>query len=168
MYSIFFNLNNFYGIEKKLINALEFCLNAKGQLCAGSFSKIYFCTSGSLMILLDLWWSSPDLICELDQCKNWLITSNLTKIKTKCSNNYPLFLGRTLFIIIFLKLSDWLLTDLATLSHRHCVCTIDAHVQKDSLVQKPICWPSKIEKNIPNETEKKTTNGFSYIFSYVL
>ena len=92
IYSIFFNLNNFYGIDNKLINALEFCLNVKGLLCAGSFSKIYFCTSGSLMILLDLWWSSPDLICELDQCKNWLITSNLTKIKTKCSNNYPLFL----------------------------------------------------------------------------
>ena len=62
----------------------------------------------------------------------------------------------------------YLLTDLATLSHHYCKLTMDAHVQKESLVQKPICWPSKIEKNIPNETEKKTTNGFSYIFSYVL
>ena len=57
-----------------------------------------------------------------------------------------------------------LLTDLATLSHRHCVCTIDAHVQKDSLVQKPICWPSKIEKNSPNEIEKNYKRFFLHFF----
>ena len=57
IYSIFFNLNNFYGIAKKLINALKFCLNAKDLLCAGSFQKYFFVfwiiddPTGSMMIL---------------------------------------------------------------------------------------------------------------------
>ena len=53
----------------------------------------------------------------------------------------------------------YLLTDLATLSHHYCKLTMDAHVQKESLVQKPICWPSKIEKS-----RNRKHNSFFYFF----